>query len=65
MVGTLKVNKANKNPMMKVDLLIWQYIYIVEGLYYDFKTAWKSGKKPSPIRDNIKYRFPIENRVNG
>lgn len=27
--------------------------------------AWKSGKKPSPIKDIIKYKFPKDIKVRG
>jgi len=41
------------------------YIVKVEGLCYDLSWAWKSGKKPSPTKEQIKKILPIENSESG
>lgn len=51
------------NEIKKVYLFILVYMSIVVGLYYDLIWAWRSGKKPSPIKEIIKNKLPKENRV--
>lgn len=63
MVNILAVTKEKVKLIRKVYLLIPQYISIVVGLKSDLSWAWKSGKKPSPIKEIIKNRFPKEKNV--
>lgn len=61
----LFVNKINNNAIVHVSLLMTAYMVKVEGLCYDLSWAWKSGKKPSPIKEQIKNILPIEKSESG
>lgn len=65
MTINLFVISAKNKDIRNVNLFTLQYIKIVDGLQSDFSWAWKSGKKPSPIKDIIKNKLPNENKDNG
>ena len=49
-----KVTTEKRKAINAVYLLIVKYISITLGLYYDFISAWRSGKKPSPNSETNK-----------